>query len=144
MPVEDYLFTETDDTCAICGIRGRQILTIHHIDGNSTNNTYDNMIILCHNCHHSYHQNKGLSRHEIELRKRHLILKTLTEYGLSAMKIADRNQVGVVALPFLLYHLVGLKYMRQEETQMAYDNIPVTVKFSITDDGRALLTKWFS
>ncbi len=145
MKLEDWLYIETDDSCAICGIRGTQILTIHHIDNNHSNNVYDNTIVLCHNCHNQHHQDKGLTREQIENRKRHLIQKTLTQYGLNAMKIADRNKFGVIAMPFLLYHLVQLKYMTKEENQMGYgDQKDATARFAITGCGSRLLSKWFS
>ena len=144
MNLKDRLLGETDDTCAICGIRGNEILTIHHIDGNSTNDVYENAIILCHNCHHKFHTNKGLSLDQIEDRKRHLIQKTLTQYGLNALKIADRNNFGVIAMPFLLYHLVDLGYMTKEETQTSYGNQQdATARFAITEQGKALLKKYF-
>src|ERR1044072_2433701 len=144
MKLEDWLYGETDDTCAVCGIRGTQILTVHHIDNNRSNNVYDNTIILCHNCHTQHHQNKGLTHEQIESRKRHLIQKTLTQYGANAMRIADRNNFGVVAMPFLLYHLVQLGYMTKEERQMGYgDQEDATSRFAITESGRALLRKWF-
>lgn len=144
MRLEDFLYTETDDSCAICGIRGIQILTIHHIDANSSNNVYDNTIILCHNCHNRHHQDKGLSCEDIQNRKRHLIQKTLTQYGLNAMKIAKRNEFGVIAMPFLLYHLVQLEYMTKEENQMGYgDQEDATARYSITGKGKDLLLKWF-
>lgn len=145
MKIEDRLYFETDDACAICGARGIEILTIHHIDNNSTNNTYDNQIVLCHNCHNRYHQDKGLSAAQIQDRKRHLIEKTLTTYGLNALKIAHRNNFGVIAMPFLLYHVVDLGYMSKEEEQMGYgEQDDATSRFAITDRGRALLQKWFS
>jgi len=145
MKLEDFLYTETDDSCAICGIKGIQILTIHHIDEDPSNNVYDNTIILCHNCHNQYHQNKGLSREDIKNRKRHLIQKTLTQYGLNAMKIASRNNYGVLSWPFLLYHIVQLGYMTQEESQMGYgDQEDATARFAITENGENLLRKWFS
>ncbi|MAT96596.1 MAG: hypothetical protein CL608_05580 [Anaerolineaceae bacterium] len=145
MRLEDWLLSETDDSCAICGIRGNQILTIHHIDNDHSNNVYDNTIILCHNCHNQHHQDKGLTRNHIENRKRHLIQKTLTQYGLNAMKIANRNRFGVVAMPFLLYHLVDLGYMTKEERQMGYGNQEdATARFAITENGSLLLHKWFS
>ncbi|MCK4787053.1 MAG: HNH endonuclease [Desulfobacteraceae bacterium] len=145
MKLEDFLYTETDDSCAICGIKGIQILTIHHIDLNPSNNVYDNTIILCHNCHNQHHLDKGLTREDIENRKRHLIQKTLTQYGLNAMKIASRNNFGVIAMPFLLYHLVQLDYMTKEETQMGYgDQEDATARFAITESGKNLLRKWFS
>ena len=144
MKLKDWLYSETDDACAICGIRGIQILPVHHIDNNRSNNVYDNTIILCHNCHTQHHQNKGLTREQIESRKRHLIRKTLTQYGINAMSIADRNNFDVVAVPFLLYHLVPLGYLTKEETRMGYgDQEDATARFAITEKGRALLRKWF-
>ncbi|MBC7926494.1 MAG: HNH endonuclease [Bryobacteraceae bacterium] len=144
MKLDDRLYLETDDACAICGLRGVSVLTIHHIDGNSGNNVYDNMIVLCHNCHHRYHQNKGISGQQITDRKRHLILKTLTQYGLNALKIADRNGFGVVAMPFLLYHLVDLGYLAKEENQMGYgDQEDATARFAITGKGKEILRRFF-
>jgi coproporphyrinogen III oxidase-like Fe-S oxidoreductase len=144
MNLHEQLFVETDDSCAICGLRGIGVLTEHHIDGDRSNNTYDNLIVLCHNCHHAHHQDKGLSTQQIEDRKRHLIQKTLTTYGLNAMKIASRNNFGVVAMPFLLYHLVDTGYMTKEEEQMGYgEQEDATARFAITERGRSLLSKWF-
>ena len=144
MNLDDWLYIETDDSCAICGTKGTNLLTIHHIDGNHSNNVYDNTIILCHNCHNQYHQDKGLNREQIENRKRHLIQKTLTQYGLNALKIAKRNGFGVVAMPFLLYHLVQLGYMDKQERQMGYGNQEdATARFTITESGQTLLQKWF-
>ena len=144
MSLDDWLYVETDDSCAICGIKGTNLLTIHHIDGSHSNNVYDNTIILCHNCHNQFHQKKGLTQKQIENRKRHLIQKTITQYGLNAMKIAKRNDFGVVAMPFLLYHLVQLGYMEKQEQQMGYGNQEdATARFTITEDGLNLLKKWF-
>jgi hypothetical protein len=145
MNLRNYLFVETDDSCAICGIKGVVVLTKHHIDSNHRKNTYDNLIVLCHNCHHSYTNNKGLTHQQIIDRKRNLIHKTITTYGLNAMKIASRNNFGVVAMPFLLYHLVDMGYMTKEEDQMGYgDQNDATARFAITETGRALLSKWFT
>jgi hypothetical protein len=137
MKLEDRLFFETDDSCALCGFKGRESLSEHHIDQNRTNNDYDNLIILCHNCHHRFHQDKGITELQILDRKKHLIMKTLTQYGLNALKIANRNGFGVVAMPFLLFHLVDLGYMTKEENQMGYgDQEDATACFSITKSGR--------
>ena len=108
------------------------------------------MIVLCHNCHQQHHQDKGLTLEQIENRKRHLIQKTLTQYGLNAMKIASRNNFGVIAMPFLLYHLVDLGYMTKEESQMGYsiagfgEQEDATARFAITESGKEVLHKWFS
>lgn len=148
MDKKRFLYLETDDTCAICGIRGVGMLTIHHIDDNHDNNAYYNTIILCYNCHRMYNDERGLTREQIEIRKGHLIEKTLTQYGINALKIAARNDFGVIAMPFLLYHLVELGFMRQEEIQATYGEnkksgreIVATRRFAITNEGRALLKK---
>ena len=60
------------------------------------------------------------------------------------MRMADRNNFGVVAMPFLFCHLVELGYMTKEERQMGYgDQEDATARFAITESGRALLRKWF-
>jgi hypothetical protein len=60
------------------------------------------------------------------------------------MKIADRNGFGVVAMPFLLYHLVDLGYLTKEENQMGYgDQKDATARFAITAKGRDILCRFF-
>jgi hypothetical protein len=143
MTLDDWLYGETDDACALCNVKDPQCLTVHHIDDNHSNNTYENTIVLCHNCHQRHHQGKGITREDIERRKKHLIRKTVTHQGMSAMKIAARNGFGVVALPFLLYHLVSLGYMTKEEAQMGYGiQEDATARFAITDKGREVLARW--
>jgi hypothetical protein len=144
MRLYDRLYVETDDACAICGVRRSEWLTVHHIDGNPSHDDYDNKIVLCCNCHQQHHQDKGLTRQQIEDRKRHLIEKTLTQFGVNAMKIAARNGFGVVAMPFLLYHLVGLGYMEQKESQMGDGSQEdATARFAMTSNGLRLLQRWF-
>lgn len=143
MNLDDRLYGETDDRCALCGVGDTRSLTTHHIDGDAGNNIYENAIVLCHNCHQRYHQAKGINREDIERRKRHLIQKTVTIHGINAMKIAARNEFGVVAMPFLLYHLVDLEYMTKEEAQMGYGaQADATARFAITAKGREVLSKW--
>lgn len=61
------------------------------------------------------------------------------------MKIAKRNNFGVIALPFLLYHLVDLGYMSKEEDQMGYgEQDDATSRFAITEKGKSILDKWFA
>jgi hypothetical protein len=145
MKMSDLIYLETDDSCAICGTKGIAVLSEHHIDSDRSNNEYDNLIVLCHNCHHKTTNGKGLPRTKIEERKRHLIDKTMTTYGLNALKIAQRNKFGVIAMPFLLYHLVDLGYMTKEENQMGYgEQTDATARFAITEKGQKVLEKWFA
>ena len=73
--------------------------------------------------------------------------KTLTQFGINAIKIAYRNKFAVVAVPFLLYHLVDLGYMVKKETQMSMDygqfgELEITALFTLTDNGKMLYEKW--
>jgi predicted nuclease of predicted toxin-antitoxin system len=59
--------------------------------------------------------------------------KVVWIHGIGAMKIAARNDFGVVAMPFLIYHLVELGYM-SKEPQMGYgEQQDATARFCITD-----------
>ncbi len=55
--IKDYLFEKANYKCELCGFEGynkltnNTILQIHHKDGNASNNTEDNLQVLCPNCH---------------------------------------------------------------------------------------------
>ena len=57
MYIKTYLFKKYDNKCARCGWGERNIYTnnipleIEHIDGNYRNNSEENLILLCPNCH---------------------------------------------------------------------------------------------
>lgn len=44
-----------DKVCAKCKTRDARILAVHHKDRNRSNNTADNLLWLCHNCHYLVH-----------------------------------------------------------------------------------------
>ena len=45
-------FNEYPHKCAVCGWNeDEDILEVHHIDSNTSNNSLDNLIILCPTCH---------------------------------------------------------------------------------------------
>ena len=148
MTAKETLFREGENSCAYCGQRGIENLTIHHIDHDRENNEYDNLIILCHNCHHRYNENKGISKEDIFRLKCDLIVKTLTQYGINALKISYRNDFGVVAMPYILFHLLDLGYMSKEEEISSYGDgekyVEVQARFAITEKGKRLYEKWLS
>ena len=146
--IEDRLFLECDNGCAVCGYRDVRVLTIHHIDHESKtkNNSYDNLIILCHNCHEAYHQKKGVTKSEIVKTKRRLVLKTLTPFGVSALKIASRK-TSVVGAPFTLLHLVELGLLKEDEGVMTVSDslgneVEAQTLYMITPKGKEFYEKW--
>lgn len=41
--------------CGRCKTADIRVLAVHHLDHDRTNNTLDNLVWLCHNCHHLTH-----------------------------------------------------------------------------------------
>ena len=59
--LQSMIYYKSANTCAVC--RRRDIPTqIHHIDKNPNNNTFDNLILLCNNCHDEAHTHHDLSQ----------------------------------------------------------------------------------
>lgn len=149
--VKDRVYLETDNGCGFCGLRDSRALTIHHIEhGGKIDNSYDNLIVLCHNCHTMYHQNKGVSKSQIRGVKRRLILKTLTPLGLNAIKLCKRKKF-IAGNPFTLSHLVELGFLKKvdvnswigiENDEGKETEIEIDVIYEITEKGKSFCKKW--
>lgn len=44
--------------CVRCALKDQRLLAVHHIDEDRSNNKLENLIYLCHNCHHLIHRDK--------------------------------------------------------------------------------------
>ena len=68
--IKNYLLNEYLDSCQLCGWGelnkhiGKSPLEVHHIDGNSSNNSRDNLQLLCPNCHSLTANHKGSNRNK--------------------------------------------------------------------------------
>ena len=143
MTTEEKLFLETGDSCAFCREPEKESLTIHHIDGDKENNAYDNQIVLCHNCHQRHHQKKTITLGDIKKKKKLLIINTLTQYGVNALKVAYRKKGRIIAIPFLLYHLVDMGYFEETTYQMKTNDIDILANFEMTKEGERFYRRWF-
>lgn len=47
--------TQKKEECEVCNTNDARVLAVHHIDRDRTNNTADNLVWLCHNCHFLVH-----------------------------------------------------------------------------------------
>lgn len=140
MKKEDRLRQEASNACALCGYKEYKSLTTHHIDGDNTHTDYENEIILCYNCHSKHHQHpEYLTTEEIRDCKRQLILKTVTQYGLNALKLAKRQAEGFIAMPFLVWHLVDLGYIEPKEPHSSYGKVDISQRFILTAKGQNIL-----
>ena len=45
--------------CCRCRENDTRVLAVHHIDRNRNNNSIENLMYLCHNCHHLVHRYKN-------------------------------------------------------------------------------------
>lgn len=53
------LRSKEKQVCNICNLRDTRVLVVHHIDKNRKNNSLENLVWVCRNCHclvHSYNQ----------------------------------------------------------------------------------------
>jgi len=145
---DELLYLETDSGCAVCGLRDSRTLTVHHLDQTKPKSEkYDNKILLCHNCHQCHHQGKGPTAKQLHDIKRRLIVKTLTRPGLNALKLAQRQRA-VVAMPFLVNHLVELGYLKYKETMSSWasdedqESNDIDAVYDLSSEGKQLLKKW--
>ena len=42
--------------CRLCRIKDFRVIAVHHVDKNRKNNSVENLVYLCHNCHHLVHR----------------------------------------------------------------------------------------
>lgn len=91
----DTLLFECNRTCCICTNAGKDV-QIHHIDENSSNNNYDNLIVLCLNCHSDVHSKGGFGRNwtlgQLQQHKREWIVRVKLRKQ-EADKLASIQQV---------------------------------------------------
>jgi hypothetical protein len=59
--LSDRVLFECDRTCCVCKTSGKYV-QIHHIDQNPSNSTYENLIVLCLECHSDVHITGGFGR----------------------------------------------------------------------------------
>ena len=149
MDFDEILFFETDGACAYCGIKDSRVLTIHHIEQSEPKNeSYDNKIMLCRNCHSLFHEGKSPTLEEILKIKKRLIYKTLTQQGVNALKEAYRKKC-VVASPYLVNHIVEMQLLKEGDMIMSYGEpndreheVGMHVSYELTDKGRRFVEKW--
>lgn len=142
--IKEMLLSETDGSCAYCGIKDYRVLTIHHIiQQEPKDESYDNKIVLCHNCHHLYHEQKGPSLEDLNEIKKRLICKTLTQQGVNALKEAYRKGL-VIASPYLVNHLVELQLLSSEDYLSSYENDKqiIDAVYKLTEHGKLFTEKW--
>ncbi len=146
--LRDLVLKEAGFQCPYCGHRDGLNLTIHHIqrerDGGKTE--YNNLIALCFNCHNRVDETRTIPDKDIRRLKRHLVQKSLTQPGVNALKVAHKDESGVVAHPFLVQHLVDANLLDYIEYQMSYSTdegeTEVTALYRITAEGREIVKQW--
>ena len=60
-PLESEVLYLSAKTCAVCRTPGAPV-QIHHIDNDPSNNSTNNLIVLCQNCHDEAHTKRALSK----------------------------------------------------------------------------------
>lgn len=146
--IKETLFLETEGSCAYCGIKDYRILTIHRIiQSKPKDESYDNKILLCNNCHSLYNKQKGPSLKDLNTIKKRLICKTLTPQGINALKEAYKKGL-VIASPYLVNHLIEMQLLKYSDTLSSFEddqtNVTVDIDaiYELTDKGKKFVKKW--
>lgn len=118
----------------------------HIIQQEPKEESYDNKILLCHNCHHLYHNNKGPSLQDLLDIKKRLLCKILTQQGVNAIKESYRKGL-FVGSPYLLNHVVELQLLKPTETmstiELSADKyVVIDAVYQLTPKGRQFAEKW--
>ena len=58
------LILKPKDSCEVCKISNKKLLTVHHKDGNKHNNKTENLQTLCYNDHRLKHANNGFIKYD--------------------------------------------------------------------------------
>lgn len=102
-PIPDDLAAEvqfaSDRTCCICNVGGK-FTQIHHIDSNPSNNTFENLAVLCLQCHNETEIKGGFGRKlsPFLVRKyRDEWLKNIESRRNLAIEMAATQQIGKVS-----------------------------------------------
>lgn len=112
----DVLFA-SDNTCCVCEERGKTI-QIHHIDENPSNNTFENLSILCLECHNDTQIQGGFGRKlnaPSVIKYRDEWLERVKQRRNLADEIAVKRQVGTETLS---EHVETIKQSPIEKTEL--------------------------
>ncbi len=97
--VADMMYA-SDRTCCACSERGKSII-IHHIDENPSNNEFENLSVLCLECHNEAHLKGGFGRKlnsDLVIKYRNEWLQRVKSRRIISDKMAVSRQVGDVSL----------------------------------------------
>lgn len=95
----DVMFT-SDRTCCVCCERGKAV-NIHHIDEDPSNNTIDNLSIMCLECHNDTQLKGGFGRKlnaPLVIKYRDEWIDKVSERRKIADEMAVSRQVGVTSI----------------------------------------------
>ena len=115
--IKSLLISEIVNRCPMCGVfeGTRETFTNHHIDHNSSNSYYWNLIRICKVCHKDINTNKGDGKRDRKLKliKRDLFRRYVGPASLEVLLLAYKHDV-TSSLPCLANPLIRLNLIRIE------------------------------
>ena len=141
--IKDLVLSESNFQCAYCGHRDGLNLTCHHLvqRKDKGENSYNNLIALCYNCHNGIHDSESIKEKDIRRIKRSLVENFLTPIGVNVLKIAYKYKDGLVESPSsMVLHLVERKLLKVNR-KIVY-GLAFMSQLEITSDGKELVELW--
>lgn len=127
------------NVCEICGIsnwNGKPLtMQIHHVDGDTKNNTLENLIMICPNCHAQTENYRGSANVKVEKPKNYCVDcgREIGRTSIRCLSCASKAKVGVNTK----FNMTEDKY--KEYKRNGYPDTKIALMYGVTEN---TVRKW--
>ena len=127
------------NVCEICGIsdwNGKPLtMQIHHVDGDTKNNTLENLIMICPNCHAQTENYRGNANVKVEKPKNYCVDcgREIGRTSIRCLSCASKAKVGVNTK----FNMTEDKY--KEYKRNGYPDTKIALMYGVTENA---VRKW--
>jgi hypothetical protein len=122
--VQSELLYINDMTCCICHRRSKPVV-IHHIDGNRSNNSIDNLAVLCNDHHDLVHSKRSLTKnltpHVLKKYKEHWELYNKNRVKIQTSPLQSKTGIEKILFEFEIrktaYEILSLSEVNQNDLE---------------------------
>lgn len=143
--IDSLLKAEICNRCPICGKFGgfKKIFTNHHIDYNSSNSRYWNLICICQSCHDEINERKqdGHLERKIKQIKKDIFRRLIGSASYEVLLMASKHKI-ISTLPCLANILLKMsivKVVQENPMTVGMADHPTISDYSITNKGRDIV-----
>lgn len=144
--IKRFLFELHNNKCQKCGwgeinpFTNKLTLEIHHIDGDSSNNCFDNLQLLCPNCHSLTENFKSLNKNSsrVDRRTKYFKIEVLNDLNKDITEVSrcivcgkELKNEQITFCSLKCKHLYDINKINKEDILKAYNESVIKTKTSI-------------